>query len=67
MNGNPSNDVCILWAYHSDHSGAKLLGVFENMEIPSRILKTQQAAGSIMQFQVRKMILDEVDAQDIFP
>lgn len=67
MNDNSCNECYVLWAYHSDRSGAKLLGVFESMEIPSKILKAQNAVGSIMQFQVRKMMLDELDAQDIFP
>ena len=67
MNDAMPNECCVLWAYYSDRSGAKLLGVFEDTEIVSKILNAQSVTGSNMNLQVRKMILGAIDPQDIFP
>jgi hypothetical protein len=57
----------VLWAYLSDRSGAKLLGVYGDMVVITQILRAQQEAGSLYQLQVRKMTLGQIDPQDIFP
>lgn len=67
MSADTPNECYVLWAYYSDRSGAKLLGVFEDMKIVSKILNTQSVTGSNMNLQVRKMILGAIDPQDIFP
>jgi hypothetical protein len=59
--------VYVLWAYMSDRSSAKLFGVYGDMVTINEILKAQAAAGSVYQLQVRKMTLNQIDVQDIFP
>jgi hypothetical protein len=67
MSDDSAEKCYVLLAYYSDHSGAKILGVFKSLEIPNRILKAQDAAGSSMELQLHEMTIDEVDPQDIFP